>query len=106
MHIAELLKQLEGFDWDKGNRLKNWEKHQVTQYEAEQVFFNRPRLVAHDEEHSQIEPRFGFLGKTNKGRKLFVVFTVRQNKIRIISARDQNRKERSIYEKCETTPSV
>ncbi|MBU1071048.1 BrnT family toxin, partial [Patescibacteria group bacterium] len=45
------------------------------------------------------EKRFRSLGRTNKNRKLFISYTIRNQKIRIISARDQNKKERRIYEK-------
>ena len=31
-----------GFDWDEGNKQKNWEKHQVDFRECEEVFFNQP----------------------------------------------------------------
>ena len=47
--------------------------------------------------HSSYEPRFYTLGKSDSGKHLFIVFTVRSNLIRIISARDMNRKERDEY---------
>jgi len=88
----------EGFDWDEGNLLKNWEKHRVSASECEQVFFNRPLVAGLDKERSKIEDRFHALGVTDSGRRLFVVFTVRKNKIRVISARDMNRRERKVYD--------
>lgn len=88
----------EGFEWDEGNLLKNWEKHGVSASECEQVFFNRPLVAAPDEAHSLKEARYHALGITDAGRRLFVVFTVRKNKIRVISARDMNRKERKVFE--------
>lgn len=87
----------EGFDWDSGNQLKNWRKHQVSDAECEEIFFNVPLVVASDEKHSQTEPRFYALGKTDAARCLFVVFTVRNNRVRVISARDMNKKERARY---------
>ena len=39
--LADLLARCEGFDWDEGNIGKNWEKHRVTDWECEEVFFNR-----------------------------------------------------------------
>jgi len=87
------------FDWDEGNRDKNYKKHKVSFKEAEEVFFNQPLKVFKDKKHSQIEKRFIALGRTDNGRKLFIVFTIRKNKLRVISARDQSRKERKIYEK-------
>jgi hypothetical protein len=92
-----LFTELEGFDWDEGNLKKNWEKHQVTFLECEQVFFNRPFVVAEDEPHSRAEARYYVLGTTDTGRLLFIVFTVRNNRIRVVSARDMSKKERGRY---------
>jgi uncharacterized DUF497 family protein len=93
------LAAAEGFDWDDGNARKNLDKHGVSQAEAEQVFASEP-LLADDVKHSQAEPRFQALGKTIEGRFLHVTFTLRGNDstIRVISARDMNRKERAIYD--------
>ena len=92
------LGEWDGFDWDEGNLLKNWEKHRVSASECEQVFFNRPSVAGIDEKHSGTEKRFYALGVTDSGRKLFIVLTIRRNKIRIISARDMNYKERKVYD--------
>jgi uncharacterized protein len=88
-----------GFEWDRGNALKN-EKHGVSMAEAEQVFFLTPLLVTPDERHSQSEPRFRALGQTLSGRRLTVIFTLRERetRIRVISARDMNRKERALHD--------
>ena len=93
-----LLSGCEGFLWGEGNLLKSWEKYKVTSAECEQLFFNQPLIVAKDEKHSSEEARFFTLGQTDTRRRLFVVFTVRNNMIRIISARDMNRKERKAFE--------
>jgi uncharacterized DUF497 family protein len=87
-----------GFDWDEGNRDKNWEKHQVSTRECEEVFFNIPLLLQPDPAHSQTETRHYLLGPTNAGRTLFVSFTIREDKIRVISARDMSKRERTFYE--------
>ena len=91
---------IEGFDWDEGNSRKNVDKHGVTQAEAEQVFFNEPLLVAADDKHSINEQRLHALGRAEDGRRLHITFTLRRKArlIRVISARDMNRKERGIYE--------
>lgn len=90
---------IEGFDWDAGNARKSSDKHAVSQAEAEQVFFNEPLLVVADVTHSQTEPRFHALGKTEVGRLLHLTFTLRiaQTLIRVISARPMHKKERMIY---------
>ncbi len=89
-----------GFDWDAGNARKSVDKHDVSQAEAEQMFFNEPLLTILDEKHSGGEARLPALGHTDEGRFLHVTFTLRQNgtRIRIISARDMSRKERRYYE--------
>ena len=87
------------FEWETGNKDKNWQKHKVDAKEAEEVFFNIPLLSVLDEKHSTKELRFQALGKTNDNRKLFVSYTIRSNKIRIISIRDMNKKEKNIYDK-------
>jgi uncharacterized DUF497 family protein len=94
------LDRVEGFDWDEGNERKSEERHGVSQSEAEQVFFSAPLLMLQDTKHSQGEPRFHALGKTESGRLLHITFTTRAEgkKIRVISARDMNRRERIIYE--------
>jgi len=89
--------QYSGFDWDKGNSEKRWLKHSVTPLECEQIFFNRPLIVAPDEEHSKKEIRFYALGQTDRERPLFLVFTVRRNLIRVLSARDMSRSEKEVY---------
>jgi uncharacterized DUF497 family protein len=57
-------------------------------------------LLLEDAAHSQDEPRIHALGKTDDGRALHITFTLRQSDqlIRVISARDMHRKERTIYE--------
>ena len=83
------LTGITGFDWDEGNTRKN-EKHNVSMAETEQVFFNAPLLVLEDSKHSNQEPRFHALGKSDEKRLLHITFTLRQagEKIRIISARN------------------
>ncbi len=92
-----VLENVSGFDWDEGNLAKNWEKHGVTPFECEEVFFNEPLVVGDDETHSGTENRYYALGRTDMDRLLFVVFTVRGDKFRVISARDMSKKERNIY---------
>jgi uncharacterized protein len=95
------LSPIIGFDWDEGNRLKSAEKHSVHPAEAEQAFADSRVLIADDVGHSQNEARFQALGSTIGGRLLHVTFTLRENgtRIRVISARNMNRKERTHYER-------
>jgi uncharacterized DUF497 family protein len=96
------LDEIEGFDWDDGNRTKNWIKHQVSTAECEEVFFNLPLLFADDKQHSQEEKRHYVLGQTNAERLLFIAFYIRTKKIRVISARDMSREERQAYAKTDS----
>ncbi|HSE39773.1 MAG TPA: BrnT family toxin [Acidobacteriota bacterium] len=93
----ESVEKCEGFDWDEANIDKNWKAHKVHFWECEEIFFNEPLVVGSDEDHSLKENRFYSLVKTNAGRLLFVVFTIRNKLIRIISARDMTRSERVDY---------
>ena len=88
------------FEWDPGNAGKN-KKHGVEDSESEEVFFDDRKVLLRDAAHSLGEERFILLGKTKRGRLLFVVFAQRRKWIRIISARDLNRRERPLYEKAD-----
>lgn len=94
----EIFSQIKGFEWDEGNINKNWKKHKVTYLECEEIFFNEPFVIKTDKTHSEFEERYFALGKTDGGRLLFVVYTIRGDKIRVISARDMNKKERRYYQ--------
>lgn len=87
------------FEWDKGNIGKNWIKHDVTDQESEEPFFDPNRKIFRDQVHSGHEERFAIIGKTKQGRLLITTFTARRSRIRIISSRDVNRKEKPLYEK-------
>jgi len=87
------------FNWDKGNITKNWDRHKINQKECEEIFFNRELILLKDIKHSQKEARYIALGVTRDRKKLHIVFTIRNLNIRIISARNQSKKERKLYEK-------
>lgn len=96
MDLKKLLQATE-FQWDQGNLEKNWLKHGVSPLECEEIFFNQPLVVSPDVQHSDREERFYALGRTDVDRYLFIVFTVRGRRLRVISARTMSRKERKIY---------
>lgn len=98
MYCTIMYSGMDGFDWDEWNTNKNWIGHKVTYRECEEVFFNEPRIIYKDIKHSTLEDRFGMLGETDNRRWLHITFTIRENNIRVISARDQNKKERKYYE--------
>jgi hypothetical protein len=96
--FLEAVLSCTGFDWDDGNSDKNWIRHKVSQAECEGLFFNAPLVVAPDDKHSGVEPRLYVLGQTDEGRRLYIVVTIRDQLIRVISARDMNRREEKEYE--------
>jgi hypothetical protein len=88
------------FEWNSGNSNKNKRSHAVEDWECEEVFFDRSKVILKDKLHSHNEERFILLGKTKRERLLYMVFTIRYEKIRVISARDiTKRKEIELYEK-------
>jgi uncharacterized DUF497 family protein len=91
------LEECIGFHWDDGNQGKNWEKHQVFDGEAEEIFFNDPFVAGADPTHSTKERRYFALGQTDARRYLFVAFTIRKQLIRVISAREMTTRERRRY---------
>ncbi|MFC1764341.1 BrnT family toxin [Planctomycetota bacterium] len=97
--MKELFAGIVGFDWDDGNRDKNYLKHNVLNGECEDVFFNQPLIIASDTKHSNKVKRYAAFGVTDGGRRLTIVFTLRAQLIRVISARDMNKKESRYYEK-------
>jgi len=87
------------FNWDKVNSGKNKSNHDVEDWECEEVFFDPKKVILKDRLHSGKEERFILLGQTRQNRLLYLVFTIRSEKIRVISARDiTKRKEIEIYE--------
>jgi uncharacterized protein len=100
MSIKDMVNSCDGFDWDEGNVFKNEDKHNVSYSECEQIFFNIPLLIADDFAHGDDEEdRYLALGRTDQNRRLFLVFAIRCNKIRVISARNMTKNERAVYEK-------
>lgn len=95
--MAEKIYDCNGFEWDEGNSGKNWNLHRVTDTECEEVFFNQPLIVGTDSKHSGPERRQYALGHTESDRQLFIAFTIRNNLVRVISARDMTKSEARKY---------
>jgi len=93
MDFKKLIQSCTGFDWDEGNQNKNTIKHGVAQVESEQIFSDDP-VFFEDEVHSVKENRWGVYGMAENGRVLTIFFTIRNKKIRVISARDQSKSEK------------
>lgn len=88
----------EVFEWDEGNTNKNWYRHRVADRESEEVFSNEPIVVVRDAAHSKAETRYSARGVTESGRRLTVIFTIRERLVRVISARSMTRREERLYE--------
>ncbi len=102
-----ILPQPLSFDWDKGNIDKNLKKHKLSNKEIEQVFINdKEKFTFEDQKHSVTEKRHGIFGKTDNGKLLSVVFTLRKDKVRVITARSMSKKERRSYEKIKTNSNI
>ena len=86
------------FEWDNNKEKANIEKHQVSFSEARTVFFDEFARNFADSDHSDFEYREILFGYSNRNRLLIVSYTIRNNKIRIISSRKVNSKERALYE--------
>ena len=93
-----ILEKITGFEWDVGNQKKSLVKHEVTSEECEEVFFDYNKVVQRDVLHSISEKRYILIGQTKKERMLYIAFTTRKDRVRVISARDINKKERKLYE--------
>src|SRR5882724_11490359 len=101
------LEQIAGFDWDDGNRRKSADKHDVSQAEAESIFFNDPLIVVEDARHNETEQRLHGLGKTAQNRLLHITFTLRGKGtlIRVISARDNSERSGTFMSKLRPIPA-
>jgi uncharacterized protein len=85
------------FEYDPQKAQSNRQKHGVSFAEAELVFFDP--LAIHDvDPDSKSEERFIAIGMANSGRLLVVVYTMRSDSIRLISARRATRQETKAYE--------
>ncbi|TAH50705.1 MAG: BrnT family toxin [Chloroflexota bacterium] len=86
------------FEWDEDKAKANLVKHEVSFDEAITIFNDPYSITIYDPDHSEQENRFVDLGTSNKGRILVVVYTERENKLRIISCRKATPTERRKYE--------
>ncbi len=88
-----------GFDWDTGNKDKSLIKHGVSRTDAEEAFLNKAFVFPDTLYSTASEHRFVLFGENRAGKRLFIAFTIRNEKVRVISARPMSLKERDWYEK-------
>lgn len=94
------------FEWDAGNKAKSLQKHGILPQESEQVFRSSNFIILGDKRHSLTEARQLIIGTTDIGRLLSIVFTIRDRRVRIISARPSSKKERKIYEEAAKSSEI
>ena len=82
-------------EWDEHKNRLNLEKHGISFQTASLVFADEERIEYFDRLHSQDEDRFVVLGCVQG--ILYVVYTMRGEYVRLISARMATARERSIY---------
>jgi uncharacterized protein len=86
------------FEWDDKKAESNESKHGIPFAEAVTVFADPLALTGFDPGHSDDEDRFITMGTSTEGRLLIVSHTDREDKVRLISAREASRRERRDYE--------
>jgi uncharacterized DUF497 family protein len=96
MNISYTLRGI-NFEWDEAKSTSNFSKHKVSFETACEIFFD-PFLVGKDIELIDDEPRETVVGATENFRLIYVAYTIRDEKVRIISARFVTKQERNSYE--------
>jgi uncharacterized protein len=86
------------FEWDKDKAAANLRKHGVSFEEASTVWDDYFNIELFDHGRSFEENRFLMIGESSEKRSLIISFTERENRVRIISARELTPKERRDYE--------
>ena len=87
------------FEWDSQKAARNLQKHGVSFAEAATVFDDPLSVTVTDPDHSTAEDRLIIVGQSYERRLLIVSFAERENRFRIISARELTRAESKAYEK-------
>ena len=87
------------FEWDENKAASNERKHGVSFEEAATCFYDPRQVAFYDPDHSQEEDREILIARSEQGRLLLVVYTLRREAVRIISARQTTRKETRDYER-------
>ena len=86
------------FEWEDDKAESNLRKHGVSFPEAQTVFADPLALTGYDPDHSHEEDRYITMWTSLEGRLLVVSHTDREDRVRIISAREASRRERRDYE--------
>ena len=85
------------YQWDAGN-LDHIAGHGVEDYEAEEALED-PKRVSHATYNRGIERRMSIIGATTTGRILRVIYTMRNQLIRVVTARDADKSEKRRYKR-------
>ena len=95
MSDVERIINNQTFEWDSEKAILNWQKHGITFDTAAKVFVDENRIERYDLNHSNDEDRYITIGRVRE--VLFVVYTERLEKTRLISARRATAEERRDY---------
>ena len=97
-HEGEEAVTQELFEWDQAKAQRNLVKHNVSFEEASSIFKDPLYIDFYDPDHSEREERYIAIGLSVNKRILLVSYTEREDRIRLISAREATRKEKKDYE--------
>lgn len=86
------------FEWSEEKAEANLSKHSISFDEAKTVFTDPLYVDFYDPDHSDDEERYIIIGRSQQNRVLVVSYTERENRIRLISAREATRREQNAYE--------
>ena len=98
MNDMQWTRQSVDFACDEKKYQVNLRKHGVDLLEASTAFFDPCCMSFFDAEHSETEDRYRLLAETTNGKLLFIVYTVKNDVVRLISARKAQKEEVRIYE--------
>ena len=87
-----------GFEWNESKAKMNAQKHGVSFEEAVACFYDPHQVAFYDPDHSGDEDREIMIAHSSQGRLLLVVYTIRDESIRIISARQATKREGEDYD--------
>jgi len=86
------------FEWDINKAITNLSKHNISFDEAQTIFEDPYYIDFYDPDYSIDEHRYIIIGYSNRQRLLMLSYTEKNDRIRLISARETTQKERQNYE--------
>lgn len=97
LDVSHILNEIL-FEWDSRKATTNLRKHGLSLETACEAFFDPFILIVDEEEYVAGEQREKVIGLTRNWRLLYVVYVMREDRIRLISAREATATEKMLYE--------